>query len=80
MDKRNIPDIASLSDAELRVLVERITAAAGGSPSSLGVLGRDMGKLRATVGAMNEAEIKRLIDRAGKDKAARIYEALNGGK
>ncbi len=80
MDKRNIPDISALSDAELRALVGRIAAAAGASPSALGALGQDMGKLRATVGSMNDAELCRLIDRAGKDKAARIYEALNGGK
>ena len=80
MDRRNIPDINSLSDGQLRALVEQIAAAAGASPAVLGALGHDMGKLRAAVGSMSESEIKRLIDRAGKDKAERIYKALNGGK
>ncbi len=80
MDKSNIPDISSLSDGQLRALVGQIAAAAGASPAVLGALGQDMGKLRATVGSMSDAEIKRLIDRAGKEKAERIYKVLNGGK
>ncbi len=79
MDNRKIPDISALSDAELRMLVEKIAAAAGAPYSALGSV-QDMGKLRTMVGSMSDAEIQRLIERAGKDKAARIYEALNGGK
>ncbi len=78
--QKNIPDISKLSDAELRGIVSQISNAVGVSPDRLGSIGTDMKKLRSTVSSIGDDELRRLIDRAGKDKAEQIYKALNGGK
>ncbi len=78
--QKNIPDISKLSDSELKALVGQITAAVGVSPERLGSLGTDMNKLRSTLDSVSDDELRRLIDKAGKDKAEQIYRALNGGR
>lgn len=74
----NISALAGLSDSKLQGLVNDIAVAVGANPQKVG--GLDMARLRATLSTMSDEEAKRLIDRAGKDKAEAIYRAIQRSK
>ncbi|MBR6594442.1 MAG: hypothetical protein IKK83_04600 [Clostridia bacterium] len=76
MNRNKIPDPARLTDKELCALVGDITKALGASPERTAALTADPKRLRGMLGSMSERDIERLIERAGKEKAAEIYKAL----
>ena len=77
-NNNNISSLANLSDSKLQGLVNDIAAAVGASPQK--TKGLDMARLRATLSTISDDEAKRLIDRAGKEKAQAIYRAIQRSK
>ncbi len=68
--------IGALSDEKLATLIKDIGAAVGASERKTDSLTGDLTKVRRTISSMSEEEAKRLIDMAGKEKAAKVYEAI----
>lgn len=72
--------LSALSDEKLKELIEEIGAAVGVSAKKTEALTGNLSGVRKTVSGMSEAEAKRLIESAGKDKANQIYEAIQRSK
>lgn len=68
--------LSSLSDEKLKELIEDIGAAVGVNAKKTEALTGNLSGVRKTIGGMSEAEAKRLIESAGRDKANQIYEAI----
>lgn len=75
---QSIKGLADLSDDKLQGLVTDITKALGADPRK--AKGLDVSRLRATLNTISEEDAKKLIDRAGKDKAEEIYRAIQRSK
>lgn len=73
-----VKGLSALSDSKLQVLVGDIAAALGADPRR--VKGLDLGRVRTTLETISDEEAKRLIERAGKDKAEEIYRAIQRSK
>lgn len=75
-NENTLKQLSDLSDDKLQALIQDIGAAIGASPRKTEALTGDVDKVRKTLSTISEEDAKRLIDRAGKEKAARIYEAI----
>ena len=75
-DKKTLSKLSSLSDNELRGLIYDISNALNADKGKVASFAGDMGKVRAALDGISEQDAKKLIDKAGKEKAEKIYEAL----
>ncbi|MBQ3081609.1 MAG: hypothetical protein IJC49_04070 [Clostridia bacterium] len=78
MNDNSIKGLSALSDSQLKGLVGDITAALGVDPKK--TRGLDLNRVRATLGSISDEEARRLIDKAGKEKAEEIYNAIRRSK
>jgi len=69
-----IKELSSLSDESLKLLMGDIAGALGVEPQR--AAGLNLKKVRATLESISDEEAKKLIERAGKDKAEEIYRAI----
>lgn len=74
MNNNSIKGLSNLDDRQLKGLMGDIAAALGVDPKKAEEL--DVERVRATLSTINDKEAKRLIDRAGKEKAEQIYKAI----
>lgn len=74
MNNNSIKGLSNLDDRQLKGLMGDIAAALGVDPKK--AEGLDVERVRATLSTINDKEAKRLIDRAGKEKAEQIYKAI----
>ena len=73
-ENRNVKGLSDLNDRQLKGLVGDIANALGVDPKK--AQGLDMGRVRTTLSTISDEEARRLIDRAGKEKAEQIYKAI----
>lgn len=78
MNDNSIKGLSALSDSQLKGLVGDITTALGVDPKK--TKGLDLNRVRATLDTISEEEARRLIERAGKEKAEEIYNAIRRSK
>lgn len=74
--KNRYKNLKGLSDRELGDLVREISAALGADERRTAALAADPAKLKLLISTMDDKQIDALINRAGKEKAGHIYEAL----
>ena len=70
----SIKGLAALSDDKLQGLVGDIVNALGVEPRK--AMGLNLDRVRATLENISDEEAKKLIERAGKDKAEEIYRVI----
>lgn len=70
----SVRGLSSLSDKELQGLVGDIANALGVAKGK--AQGLDLKKVRTALETISDEEAKKLIERAGKDKAEEIYRAI----
>ena len=73
-NQHDFRELSALSDSKLQALMGDIAAALGADPRRL--QGIDMSRLRTTLSTISDEDAKRLIERAGKEKAEEIYRAI----
>jgi len=69
--------LSNLNDDQLRGLIDDISSALGADKSKISAMTGDLGMVRATLSGISDEDAKKLINKAGKEKAEKIYEALN---
>lgn len=74
--EKNIKNLAALDDKALKDLVTEITAALGADPRASAALTANPQKLRGMLENLSDKEAEKLINKAGRDKAQLIYEAI----
>lgn len=73
---KNFSEISSLSDERLKALINEIADTLGADAGKAAMLTNDLDAVRSTISGISDADAKRLIDRAGREKASRIYDAI----
>ena len=75
--KKDINRILQLSDEELKKTIEEIAKAIGADGKKAEALTSDIPSLKSNLSKMNDADLKRIIESAGKDKAQKIMNEIN---
>lgn len=76
MNDKSLKNLSALDDSNLNTLILEIAAALGADGKAVSSLTQNPSRVRALLGTMSDADIEKLINKAGEDKAHRIYEAI----
>ncbi|MBR6795826.1 MAG: hypothetical protein IKM53_00575 [Clostridia bacterium] len=78
LDKNSVNKIKSMSDSELKRLINEISLSIGADRKKTASLTGDMSKLRNSLNSLSPSDIERFISFIGKDKAEEIIKKING--
>ena len=76
MNDKSIKSLAALDDKALKELILEITAALGADSRASAALTQDPARVRALLQSMSDSDMEKLINKAGKEKSAQIYNAI----